>query len=209
MKNFYFLCLIVFMCGFILTIANAQENQQHQIAAKLEITEIEKRLPEIEHKQQVLQEQLGKEIDENRKHKLEEKLVNLVMDELSLKGRLANLTMERPAPEYPIEMKIGWHQKRIKVFDNAINHLNEIMEVIHIPEFRERLDDKIQNFENNRNGLKEELMLIEKPKYQDDKHEIDESAKKESFLDNLKHPAVIAAIISAIAIIVAALLKRK
>ena len=79
MKNFYFLYLIIFMCGFILTIANAQENQQHQDAAKLAITEIEKQLPQIEHKQQVLQEQLGKEIDENRKHELEEKLVNLVM----------------------------------------------------------------------------------------------------------------------------------
>ena len=196
--------------SFILVLSlNSQENQQHQGGAELEINEIEKRLPEIEDEQRALTEQLQKEIDTESRHELEEKLVNLGMEEFSLRGKLANLTMERPAPEDPFELQIGWHQKRIEIFDNAINHLREIMEVIHIPEFREKLDGKIQNLENNRNGLKEELMAIEKPDHRNDKPEIDEPEGNGSFWDNLKHPAVIAAIISAIAIIVAALLKRK
>ena len=208
-KNFCFLCLIIIMCGFILTVVNSQENQQHQGSAELEINEIEKRLPEIEHEQQALQEQLHKEIDSDIRHELEKKLVNLVMDELSQRGRLVNLTMERPAPEDPFELRIDWHQKRIEFFDNAINHLHEILEVIHIPELREKLETKKRNLENNRNGLKEELMAIEETEHQKeepDKGRIDE---KKSSWDVIKQPTVIAAIISAIAIIVAAFLKRK
>lgn len=197
------------MCGFILSVLNAQKNQQHPDEAELEINEIEKRLPEIEHKQQALKEQLQKEINTDFRHELEEKLVNLVMEKFSLRGRLVNLTMERPAPEDPIELRIGWYQKRIEIFDNAINHLHEILEIIHIPEFREKLEGKIRDVEVRKNGLKEELMAIEKLEPRDDKPEIDVPEGNGLFWDNVKHPAVIAAIISAIAIIIAALLKRR
>jgi len=208
-KNFCFLCLIIIMCGFILTVVNSQENQQHQGSAELEINEIEKRLPEIDHEQQALQEQLQKEIDSDIRHELEKKLVNLVMDELSQRGRLVNLTMERPAPEDAVELLIDWLQKRIEIFDNATNHLHEILEVIHIPELIEKLETQKRNLEDTKNGLKEELRILEEKERQKDKNNEDRQEKKESFWDNLKHPAVIAAIISAIAIIIAAFLKRK
>ena len=57
--------------------------------------------------------------------------------------------------------------------------------------------------------MQEELVNIEKNKHPGKEAGEDQSAPHGSFLDTVKQPTVIAAIISGIAIIVAALLKRK
>ena len=170
--------------------------------------ELTKRVLEIENELNGICERLQQKISPKEKGELQNRLMQLASDYRSQSLELSERLMPLPENERPKERKIEWFAHKIEFLESKTEFMESIIGRINNPEICKQvakintmLLDEIQN-------LKDGQQHLEKmPERHEEKP--DDGGSKESFWVDFKHPAIIAAIISAIAVIVAAFLKRK
>lgn len=210
MKVKYFRYTITILFVLILLLLVGKSNSISTLLAQPQqfANELEKKVHEIENQLNGIRERLHQKIGPDERNELENRLIELVFEYNLQSGKLFDLTKPKPEENQPKARQEEWFDQKISSTENRIRFLEELPGIVNNPERRERLQGIKRGLIDEKARLENEMQQLKnEPERPDEKP--DDGGTKESFWETFKHPAIIAAIISAIAVIVAAFLKRK
>ncbi len=170
--------------------------------------ELEKKIHESENELTVLCERLQQKISPKEKGELQNRFVQLVTDYRIQSLELSEQLMPVPEQDMPKEQKLEWFIHKIEFLESKMKFLENILGRIHHSEIHQQVSSIKNKMFDEIQGFKDGKRYLEK---MPDRQEIEPKGglDKKAFWEILKNPAIIAALISALAAIVVALLKRK
>lgn len=212
----YLYLLVIIICVFIISVVQAQPIAPPEENSELEMQEMQAGIHAIEAGQQELLEKLREFPHTENRAKLEMELVHLEAQKISLLPKLARSTMPKLPPENSLEVNIHWRRGKIDAIENELRYLEEMLSIIQDKELRHRVEEMGQELEERKRFVQEKVAHLtetiesERPLT----HEVQPREEPTwSVVYYLKeHPTVLAAVITGIALVLAALvglLRRK
>lgn len=218
MQNLHFRYLYllgIIICVFIISVVQAQTAPPEE-NSELEMQEMQAGIHAIEAGQQELLERLREFPDTENRAKLEMELVHLEAQKISLLPKLARSTMPKLPPENSPEVNIHWRRERIGAIENELRYLGEMLSIIQDKELRHQIEEMRQELEERKRFVQEkvahltEMIESERPLTQEVQPREEPTWSVVYYLK--EHPTVLAAVITGIALVLAALvglLRRK
>lgn len=218
MQNLHFRYLYllgIIICVFIISVVQAQPTAPEE-NSELEMQEMQAGIYAIEAGQQELLERLREFPDTENRAKLEMELVHLEVQKISLLPKLARSTMPKPPPENSPEVNIHWRRERIGAIENELRYLGEMLSIIQDKELRHQIEEMREELEERKRFVQEkvahltEMIESERPLTQEVQPREEPTWSVVYYLK--EHPTVLAAVITGIALVLAALvglLRRK
>lgn len=218
MQNLHFRYLYllgIIICVFIISVVQAQTAPPEE-NSELEMQEMQAGIHAIEAGQQELLERLREFPDTENRAKLEMELVHLEAQKISLLPKLARSTMPKLPPENSLEVNIHWRRGRIGAIENELRYLGEMLSIIQDKELRHQIEEMRQELEERKRFVQEkvahltEMIESERPLTQEVQPREEPTWSVVYYLK--EHPTVLAAVITGIALVLAALvglLRRK
>lgn len=218
MQNLHFRYLYllgIIICVFIISVVQAQTAPPEE-NSELEMQEMQAGIHAIEAGQQELLERLREFPDTENRAKLEMELVHLEAQKISLLPKLARSTMPKLPPENSPEVNIHWRRERIGAIENELRYLGEMLSIIQDKELRHQIEEMREELEERKRFVQEkvahltEMIESERPLTQEVQPREEPTWSVVYYLK--EHPTVLAAVITGIALVLAALvglLRRK
>ena len=218
MQNLHFRYLYllgIIICVFIISVVQAQLTAPEE-NSELEMQEMQAGIHAIEAGQQELLERLREFPDTENRAKLEMELVHLEAQKISLLPKLARSTMPKLPPENSPEVNIHWRRERIGAIENELRYLGEMLSIIQDKELKHQIEEMREELEERKRFVQEkvahltEMIESERPLTQEVQPREEPTWSVVYYLK--EHPTVLAAVITGIALVLAALvglLRRK
>ena len=218
MQNLHFRYLYllgIIICVFIISVVQAQTAPPEE-NSELEMQEMQAGIHAIEVGQQELLERLREFPDTENRAKLEMELVHLEAQKISLLPKLARSTMPKLLPENSPEVNIHWRRERIGAIENELRYLGEMLSIIQDKELKHQIEEMREELEERKRFVQEkvahltEMIESERPLTQEVQPREEPTWSVVYYLK--EHPTVLAAVITGIALVLAALvglLRRK